>query len=305
MTELTSGIARHWYRQERQNWQSWQDFCEDADRCYGVDKRFQRRLRKEVESRTQGRDEPVRDYIVCLRTILSKFDRQWTEERQLELLHDNMLPQLQFKVRQEEVTSVNKLIELAREAEAQLEVERNFKEPPNPKSCIMPKVAYQNPATSAKPPPPRSKSNLAVIVESTNPHNNGSGTDDAAQGTSLAAAAAQSPADLSKLISKVLEEKLAQLSIKLSKPSNSPRGSGVPGSKGAYRKTRRDSPPKERKGSPPRMSDGTASSARLACAKNKDNKPGFKTYARCWGCSWPGYTKGDCPECSGNDRRND
>ena len=33
-----------------------------------------------------------------------------------------MLPRLQFKVRQEEVTSVNKLIELAGEAEAQLEV---------------------------------------------------------------------------------------------------------------------------------------------------------------------------------------
>ena len=91
MTELTSGVARHWCRQERQNWESWQDFCVDARRSYGVDKRFQRRLRKEMESRTQGRDEPVRDYIVCLRAILSKFDRQWTEERQLELLYDNML----------------------------------------------------------------------------------------------------------------------------------------------------------------------------------------------------------------------
>ena len=206
MTELTSGVARHWCRQERKNSQSWQDFCEDARRCYGVDKRFQRRLRKEAESRTQGRDEPVRDYIVCLRAILSKFDRQWTEERQLELLYDNMLPRLQFEVRQEEVTSVNKLIEIAREAEAQLEVERNFKVPPNPKSCIMPEVAYQNLATSAKSPPPYSKNSLAVIAESANPHNNGSGADDAAQGTSLAAVAAQSPADLSKLISKVLEE---------------------------------------------------------------------------------------------------
>ena len=113
MKELTSGVARHWCRQERQNWQSWQDFCEDARRCYGVDKRFQRRLRKKAESRMQGRDEPGRDYIVFLRAILSKFDRQWTEERQLELLYDNMLPRLQFKIRQEEVTSVNKLIELA------------------------------------------------------------------------------------------------------------------------------------------------------------------------------------------------
>ena len=53
--------------QERQKWQPQQDFCEDARRCYGIDKRFQRRLRKEAESRTQGRDEPVRDYIIFLR----------------------------------------------------------------------------------------------------------------------------------------------------------------------------------------------------------------------------------------------
>ena len=189
MTELTSGVARHWCCQERQKWQSWQDFCEDARRCYGVDKRFQRRLRKEAESRSQGRDDPVRDYIVCLRAILRKFDRPSTEERKLELLYDNMLPRLQFKFRQEEVTSINKLIELAREAEAQLEVERNFKEPPNPKSYIMPEVAYQSPITSAKPPLPRNKSSLAAIVESANPHNKGLGADDAAPKTSLAAVA--------------------------------------------------------------------------------------------------------------------
>ena len=100
----------------------------------------------------------MRDYIIYLRAILSKFDRPWTEERQLELLYDNMLPRLQFKVRQEEVTSINKLIELVREAEAQLEVERNFEELPNPKSCIMPDVAYQSPTAPVKPPLPRNKS---------------------------------------------------------------------------------------------------------------------------------------------------
>ena len=183
----------------------------------------------------------MRDYIVCLRAILSKFDRPWTEERQLEFLYDNMLPRLQFKVRQEEVTSVNKLIELAREAEAQLEVERNFRETRNPKSCIMPEVAYQNPSTSAKPPPPRNKSSLAAIAESANLPKTGS----EAQGTSLAAVAAQLPADLSKLISRVLEEKLAQFGIKPNKPLNSPRRRDASGSKGAYRKTSRNSSPKE------------------------------------------------------------
>ena len=189
----------------------------------------------------------MRDYIACVRAILSKFDRPWTDERQLEILYDNMLPRLQFRVRQEEVRSVNKLIELEREAEAQLEVERNFKEPPNPKSCIMPEVAYQNPTTSAKPPTPRNKSSLATIAESANLHNTGSEADVAAQGTSLAAVAAQSPADINELTNKVLEEKLSQFGIKPNKPPNSPKRSGASGSKGAYRRTSRNSSPKERK----------------------------------------------------------
>ena len=107
-----------------------------------------------------------------------------------------------------------------------------------------------------------------------------------------------------KLISTVLEEKLAQFGIKPTKQPNSTKPSGASEHKSAYRKTSRNSPPKERKGSPPRKSDGTAPASMLACAKNKDNLSGSKTYARFWGCSWTDYTKGDCPECSGNDKRN-
>ena len=236
----------------------------------------------------------MRDYIVYLRAILSKFDRPWTEERQLELLYDNILPRLQFKVRQEEVTSVNKLIELAREVEAQLDVERNFREPPNPKSCIMPEVVYQNPSTSAKPLPPHNKSSLDLPKT-------GSKADDAAR---LAAVAAQSPADLSKLISKLLDEKLAQFGIKPNKLPNSPKRSGAFGSKGAYRKTSINSWPKERKGSPTRKNDATVPSPRLASAKNKglvprqtanNKQPGSKTFARCWGAAGQAIPKAIAP----------
>ena len=159
----------------------------------------------------------MRDYIVCLRAILSKFDRPWTEERQLELPYDNMLPLLQFKIRQE-VTSINQ----------------------NPKSCIMPEVAYQSPTTPAKPLLPRKKSSLVAIAESANPHNKRFEADDIAQKTSLAAVVAHSPADLNKLISKVLEEKLAQFGIKPNNQPNSTKPSGASEHKGVYRKTIRN-----------------------------------------------------------------
>ena len=114
-----------------------------------------------------------------------------------------------------------------------------------------------------------------------NTHNKRFEADETVQKTSLAAVAAQSPADLSKLISKVLEEKLGQFGIKPNKQPNSTKPSGASERKGAYRKTSRNSPPKEQKNSPPRNSHGTASSPRLVSVKNKDNPPGSKTYARC------------------------
>ena len=132
----------------------------------------------------------------------------------------------------------------------------------------MPEEAYQSPTAPAKRPVPRNKSSLVAIAKSANPHNKGLEADDAAQKTSLAAVAAQSPADLSKLISKVLEFFLAQFGIKLNKQPNPIKPSGASERKGAYRKTCRNSPPKERKGSPLRKSDGSVPSPRLASAKN-------------------------------------
>ena len=106
----------------------------------------------------------------------------------------------------------------------------------------MPDVAYQIPTTPAKPPLPRNKSSLVAIAESANPHNKRFEADDTAQKTSLAAVAAQSPANLAKLISKVLEEKLAQFSIKTNKQPNSTKPSGTSERKGAYRKTSQNCP---------------------------------------------------------------
>ena len=37
--------------------------------------------------------------------------------------------------------------------------------------------------------------------------------------------------------------------------------------------------------------------------KNKDKEAGPSKVPYCYGCSWPGYHKGNCPECSVNYKR--
>ena len=124
----------------------------------------------------------------------------------------------------------------------------------------MPEVAYQSPTTPAKSPLPSNKSSSVAIAESANPHNKRFEADDIAQKTSLATVVAQSPAYLSKLISKVLEEKLAQFSIKPNNQPNSTKPSGASEPKGAYRKPSRNTP---RSGRAPLLEKATEAHRRL------------------------------------------
>ena len=106
-----------------------------------------------AQTRTQGRQEPVRDYIFCLLTMLSKMDKPWSVEEQLDLLHKNMLPNLKQLVKRHKFTNVDKLLELARDAEDLIIAEHNYKPPPKSEECLLPELAYKEPELikTAKP----------------------------------------------------------------------------------------------------------------------------------------------------------
>ena len=303
MSELTSGVARHWCRQARKNWRTWEDFCAAARRCYGVDKRFQQRLVSEAHARTQGKEEPVRDYIICLLTILSRFEEPWEDERQLEHIYRNMLPALQRMVPRERVTDIDTLMELAREAEALRDAERNYKPPPCPGDCLLPDVAYKGPKP-AKPLPQRQKGNsLAAMAESAPSHTKETRGEANADKPSLAALADHSPQALESLISRLLDEKLAKVTLGREQASNSPpRRSGPTRNSGANRKSTPQSP-EERKDAPSGgKGKATYTPPTPDSDKNRNKSPGPKEHVRCWGCSWPGHIKPTCPECSGKGR---
>ena len=87
LTELMTGKALHWCRSQRRHWRNWNDFCASARQWFGVEREFQQRLEAEAIARTQRLNEPVTDYIICLRAILDKMIIGWDEVKKIRLLY--------------------------------------------------------------------------------------------------------------------------------------------------------------------------------------------------------------------------
>ena len=118
-------------------------FCPEARECWGSRFDLQERLRNEAQQRYQQTDEPLRVYMTCLKSMLLKLEPKPSNEKVIEALHDNMLPELKRLERQEDCRSVNELITRAVKAELALEREAGDRTPIPPSSTVMPEAAYQ------------------------------------------------------------------------------------------------------------------------------------------------------------------
>lgn len=91
------GIAQIWYRNKHSRFQSWAE-CAGAFRRRFCDPDLQFSLREEILRRTQGLDEPIFDYLTCIRALSERVKPRMPETEQLDLAHRNMLPQLQVGI---------------------------------------------------------------------------------------------------------------------------------------------------------------------------------------------------------------
>ena len=98
LTELMTGKALHWCRLQRWHWRNWNGFRASARQWFGVDREFQQHLVAEAIAQTQGLNEPVTDYIICLRAILNKMVIGWDEVKKIRLLYQNMLPSIKKQI---------------------------------------------------------------------------------------------------------------------------------------------------------------------------------------------------------------
>ena len=114
------------------------------------DSDYQFELRQEIDSRTQGLDEPVADYLTCIRTLLRRLSPPLTEEEQVSYAHRNMLPKLQLTIHRSEIVSVDHLEQLAIQLEKGHRASRSYSPPPPPERALLPGLAYRDPRRSTR-----------------------------------------------------------------------------------------------------------------------------------------------------------
>ena len=143
LSELFAGVAATWYQNNKGNWSTMSEFCATARKWYGANRRFQQRILQEATPRTQGREEPVYDFITCLLSILKKIEPPRPLAHQLDTLHRNLRPHFQRMVRRVDFNDIDSVLELSVKAELTLEAEKSYREPPSPDQALLPEAAYR------------------------------------------------------------------------------------------------------------------------------------------------------------------
>ncbi|CAB0027831.1 unnamed protein product [Trichogramma brassicae] len=96
--------------------------------------------------------------------------------------------------------------------------------------------------------------------------------------------------DIAKTIEKLLDQKLQGLTTAITAAASSA------GNRTNNKK--RTMSPKNKANA-----DRAKSTREPASDKNKDREAGPQAQVACWGCSWPGYIRPRCPDCSGNAKK--
>lgn len=147
LPEFLEGIPLNWYRLNHTLWTKWDDFEKDFRRTF-FPRDYQEKLKREIETRTQGEYECISDFVICLRTLMSKLDTPLAESHQISRIYDNLRPPYQMYFRRSEVNSILHIIALGQEYESYREKSRTFRPPPPKESVLVPEAAYQPPLSS-------------------------------------------------------------------------------------------------------------------------------------------------------------
>lgn len=160
MSELLQGSALLWFRNNRSEWASWEEFLRDF-REYFLPADYQIRLEETITRRTQGPHEKGQDYVARLQTLLRRHGSM-DQERTLYWLHRNLRPEVRQYVRRSEFSSVPELVARVKEYEdLQKEITTTRRVPPaGPVNFLAPGNSAAEPAPRATRPGSRPMENL-------------------------------------------------------------------------------------------------------------------------------------------------
>lgn len=137
---LLKGKALQWHRNNRKNWQRWDEFTRDLKEFF-LPGDIEMQIEEEIKARTQGAKECAKDFIIAIQTLMRRLGTM-SERRQVDRIHLNLRPEYQRYIRRHEVTTINDVIRLADDYERLLAKEKAFKAPPAASQALMPETAY-------------------------------------------------------------------------------------------------------------------------------------------------------------------
>ena len=116
LPELLKGQALLWHRSNRAGWTTWTDF-EKNFRLFYIPTISRYDLEEEILQRKQKPGERAGDYLIGIQTLIRRHG-QLPRDRQLELIHRNLLPEYRQYIRRKDCPTITALLETAVEYES-------------------------------------------------------------------------------------------------------------------------------------------------------------------------------------------
>lgn len=140
LPELLRDHALLWYRNGKDSWHDYDGFRNHFKRSF-FPPGYAQSLEEELRKRTQGENEPFREFVVALST-LARRNGNFSRYRLLELLYANMRPEYKIMVCWNDFTTLDELIDKAENYEAYVRARNSFRPPPTPAVALVPELAY-------------------------------------------------------------------------------------------------------------------------------------------------------------------
>lgn len=150
--EIFTDDALHWYRFNKDKFNSWNDVVTLLKRDFSKDD-YNYRLLSEIRARTQGEKENITVYLSIMHGMFARLDTTMSDSEKLEILLHNIRPCYTSAIAASPIiSSVEGLGEVCRSYESIQSRISQFREPPKPNAdMVAPEFAYNKPSSSNSP----------------------------------------------------------------------------------------------------------------------------------------------------------
>ena len=162
MPVLLDGMALRWFDIHEHEFTTWKKFKKELRNRFGDDD-FDRRIREQIQVRTQGKDESMDDYLTNLQGFIKHLHDEVPMVEQLDWAHRGLRPKYHQVISRSDFRSFRELSRLGRNWEKQWNVYmREYKPPPPPENSFMKEYAYRS-KPDLKESPKKSKTREQLV----------------------------------------------------------------------------------------------------------------------------------------------